>query len=60
MKRVPTPDIVLTVDEQRVLAAFRKMSVAAQHATILTTEAWAKSSPAHAAPSLRLVVGGVQ
>ena len=56
----PAPELTITADEVRLLAAYSAMDNRAKHDTVAFAHALAKVRPAIAVPVLRLVVGGAK
>lgn len=60
MKRLPSPTVELSTDEQRILRAFRTMDARGQREYVILMEGTAAKYPARVAPALRLVKGDAQ
>lgn len=60
MNRLPSPPVELGADEQRILRAFRTMDARGKRECLAKLETTAAKYPDRAAPTLRLVKGGVQ
>ena len=56
----PPTSVPLTAEEDRYLAVWSRMDDGPRRAALATVEAWAKHFPRRAAPSLRVVAGGVK
>lgn len=60
MKLIPTQQpVILSAEEQRILTAFRYMDQRARNDNLRQMESDAEKYPERAAPTLRLIAGGL-